>query len=256
MRFRWRVYTSEDESLVERWMDEEAKRFTGCEDGWAEFYRYWANEPDIVPDRNFWVILACENELPCAVFAIFEKDRMFTFSECLVDPQKRGCGIGSAALRECLQYAYEIIGMRIGEAMAVIFPENTASQRMFMRAGFRYVDTHSDGDALYYLYTEPQYCFCGHDCAKCITRLSSRLKLESLQKRAVTFYRDAFQMELYPEEVQCSGARNGDVCRVCRDCPFMQCCKEKGFISCVHCPNPCEQYITYKEKYVNQCHQI
>ena len=65
----------------------------------------------------------------------------------------RGYGIGSAVLRELLDNGEDIIGQKTDKVMAVIFPGNTASQKCFEKAGFKYVSSHPDGDAWYYRYT-------------------------------------------------------------------------------------------------------
>ncbi|MBQ8547521.1 MAG: hypothetical protein IJ427_03395 [Lachnospiraceae bacterium] len=46
MKFTWEDYSVTYKDVVETWLDEEAKQFTGCDDGFEEFYNYWANEAD------------------------------------------------------------------------------------------------------------------------------------------------------------------------------------------------------------------
>jgi GNAT superfamily N-acetyltransferase len=74
-----------------------------------------------------------------------------TVMEIVVDPEKRGQGIGRKLLKELLARE-DIIGFSIVKSEAVIFPTNIASQKAFTNAGFRYHHTHEAGDALYYAY--------------------------------------------------------------------------------------------------------
>ena len=256
MNFHWRNYTDSDKSLVESWFDEETRRLTGCGDGWAEFYSYWMDREDTRSGENFWSLLACEEDVPAAVFVIAESDGMFTFSECAVDPQKRGRGIGKESLAELVVSARTILGKPIREALAVIFPDNVQSQKIFQSAGFRHAGTHPDGDAMYYVYAESMECYCGHDCSRCVTRWASRLGLASLRESAVRFYRDTVGRTICEGEVHCEGGRTEAVFSLCGECPFARCCKNTGLDSCRQCQNPCAEYQTYKANFVNRCHQI
>lgn len=256
MRFHWRYYTDSDKPLVESWFDAETRRLTGCEDGWGEFYSYWIGEPYIRQGENFWTLLACEKDIPAAVFVIAESEGLFTFSECAVDPQKRGRGIGKSALAELMEHSRVILGKPIREALAVIFPDNTPSQKIFQNAGFRQAGVHPDGDAIYYVYAEPMECYCGHDCGHCVTRWASRLGLTFLRERTVRFYQDSVGRTIRTGDVYCKGGRTEEVFCLCEECPFMRCCKNKGLDSCCQCNNPCGEYQNYKENFVNRCHQI
>lgn len=256
MRFRWIPYKAEYESLVESWFDEETCSLTGCDGGWADYYSYWNGEEGMKPGENFWAILAAEQEEPCAIFVIAETEGLFTFSECAVDPQMRGQGIGKAALSELLGNSPVILGRTIREAMAVIYPNNPASKKMFQYAGFRYVSAHPDGDVLYFFYTVSQLCYCGHDCGRCVTRLADRLGLDFLRENVVSFYEEQCGKKYRIEEIHCSGGRTGVIFTGCQDCPFIRCCRKNGLDSCLQCPAPCELYIQYRKAYVNSCHQI
>lgn len=46
MKFTWDDYSATYKDVVETWLDEEAKKFTGCDDGFEGYYNYWVNEPD------------------------------------------------------------------------------------------------------------------------------------------------------------------------------------------------------------------
>ena len=75
-----------------------------------------------------------------------------TISEFIVSPEMRNQGHGTAILRELLRYTQEILGVSFQQAVAVIFPNNQASQRAFEKAGFIFESSHPDGDAWYYVY--------------------------------------------------------------------------------------------------------
>jgi len=156
MKFEWVDYTTEYSRVVESWLDREAKRFTGCDDGWDDFFDYWCNEGDHKKGENFWDKVVFEGSTPFAVIALGMNDNgEFIISEYIVDPKKRGKGCGTAALRELLANSTEIIGKDIRTAEAVIYPNNIASQKAFEKAGFRFSSMHPDGDASYYTYTKP-----------------------------------------------------------------------------------------------------
>ena len=74
--------------------------------------------------------------------------------ETLVAPEKRNQGKGSELLKELLINGKSIIGREISRADAVIFPSNKASQKAFEKAGFKYLRTNEDGDAMDYIFEQ------------------------------------------------------------------------------------------------------
>lgn len=92
-------------------------------------------------------------------------------------------------------------------------------------------------------------CFCGHDCARCVTYLASRRDEDGLRRRAQAFYREAFGLAIPLAECRCGGGRSQEVFALCRECPFALCCRERGIDSCAACPEyPCPQLAAYQEK--------
>ena len=150
MQFTWIDYTKEYEETVESWMDDEAKRNTGCDDGWAEYLDYWMNEPGTRFGENFWCKMVYDGPVPVSVIAIAEEKGEMIVSEVVVCTEKRRQGIGTAVLTELLYEHREILGKSIESAMAVIYPGNIASQKAFEKAGFHWESAHPDGDAWYY----------------------------------------------------------------------------------------------------------
>ncbi len=137
--------------FVEQWLDAAALRFTGLEDGFREFYEYWAAEDGYRVGENYWCKVVYERGLPVGVIAFALYEGKMTIMEILVAPEKRGQGKGTQILKE-LHTCPEILGFSIQNSEAVIFPDNVASQRAFEIAGFYHHHTYEDGSALIYVY--------------------------------------------------------------------------------------------------------
>ncbi len=152
MRFNWIDYTPAYKETVDSWFDEDAKRFTGCDEGFDEYYQCCTNESETKLGENFWAKIIIDNTEPVGIIAIGLSDNVFTISEFIIRPDRRGTGIGSSALVELLARSKNTIGVRINDANAVIFPNNIASQKTFEKAGFIFHSEHPDGDAWYYRY--------------------------------------------------------------------------------------------------------
>lgn len=151
MNFIWRDYNPQTMEYIEKWLDESAVNFTGLDDGFRDFYEYWAKEDGSVVGENFWCKVVFENDKPFAVIAFGLAEGKITIMEIVIEPGKRGQGRGSKLLREFLE-SEEIIGFTIQKSEAVIYPSNIASKKAFENAGFKYHYTHEDGDAMYYVY--------------------------------------------------------------------------------------------------------
>ena len=153
MKFIWCDY-SPYMSFVEDWIDENAIKMTGVDDGWRSFHNYWINDEEITYNENYWCKTVYEDDIPFAVIAFTEYKDIFIIQEVIVRPDFRGKGYGPSLLRELLSRGDEIIGHRIQRCCAEIFLNNTVSQKAFERAGFVYDHMHVDGDILYYLFDE------------------------------------------------------------------------------------------------------
>ena len=138
-------------AFVENWLDAAAVRSTGLEDGFRDFYEYWAAEVGYRVGENYWCKVVYETGLPVGVIAFTLYEGKMTIMEILVAPEKRGQGKGSQILKE-LHSCPEILGFSIQHSEAVIFPGNRASQRTFEKAGFYHHHTYEDGSALIYVY--------------------------------------------------------------------------------------------------------
>ncbi len=154
MTYQWIDYTSDYASIVETFLDDTARKLTGCDEGWQEYYDYLVKDPSICFDKNFWAKVISAEDRPIAVIAMGLYNRTLTVSEFVVLPEVRGKGHGTAILRELLTCTQELLGVSFRRAVAVIYPNNQVSQRAFEKAGFVFESSHPDGDAWYYTYTK------------------------------------------------------------------------------------------------------
>ncbi len=153
MNYIWRDYIPNTMEYIETWLDEDAVRFTGLDEGFRNFYGYWAREDGVVPGENFWCKVVFENDEPFAVIALTEYKGKVTVMELVVAPEKRGQGSGSKLLKELL-IRDDVLGFVIEKSEAVVYPDNIASQKAFVKAGFQYHHTHKDddGESMYYVF--------------------------------------------------------------------------------------------------------
>ena len=147
----WRDYHPQTMQYVESWLDENAIKATGLDEGFRSFYEYWAHEEGFIVGENYWCKVIFEEDTPLAVIALCQHDQTILVMEIVVDPQKRGQGIGTKLLKELLD-SNDILGFAIQKSEAVIFPDNIASQKTFEKAGYKHHHTYEDGTAMYYVY--------------------------------------------------------------------------------------------------------
>lgn len=152
MRFIWRDYDKFDKSVVEEWLDDEARRTTGIDGSFEELYRYWLDKSDTTVENELWCKVVFRADKAVAALLIGCHKGEFTLSEFIVDPMLRGKGIGTAVLTELIKHSVYILGKDITFVKAVIFPDNEASKRAFEKSGFNYDSTHPDGDSMYYVH--------------------------------------------------------------------------------------------------------
>ena len=102
-----------------------------------------------------------------------------------------------------------------------------------------------------------QPCYCGHDCARCITYIATLRDNDNLRRQSQSFYKERFGLDMPFEKFNCEGGRSQNVFELCEGCPFVKCCKERSVDSCNKCPEyPCREISDYQVKYVNKCNQI
>ena len=157
LKYGWIDYTPRFDYLIESWFDKEGKKYTGCDDGFADYFKYWIGQPKIKYNENFWAKIILNENVPVGIIVLSSDEETYYIAEYIISPAERGRGVGSSALRELLDNGDLIIGKTIHKACACIFPDNTVSKKAFEKAGFKYSHTHADGDAEYYLYSRPYY---------------------------------------------------------------------------------------------------
>ncbi len=134
--FEWKDYTKEDTALVASWLNADAVRMTGMDEGFDAFHQYWKNESSPERGEYFWSKLVSENGHPFAVISYGYCNGTVTIMEIVVDPAVRGQGKGTAVISEFLNNAAAWIAQPITVFNAVVFQRNTASQIAFYKAGF------------------------------------------------------------------------------------------------------------------------
>lgn len=90
--FEWCDYSEEFSTVTDSWMDSQAKYFTGCEDGFQDYYDYWKNESDIELNVNFWAKIIKLYGKPVGIIALFFFDDVLSVSEFIIAPQMRNNG--------------------------------------------------------------------------------------------------------------------------------------------------------------------
>ena len=164
MGFTWLDYDPETMDFVESWLDEAAVRTTGLDEGFRDFYEYWAGEEGFAVGENFWCKVVCAQDEPLAVIAFCRYEGNTDVMELVVKPEKRGQGIGTELLKAFLEH------FAVQKSEAVIFPGNIASRKAFENAGFYHHHSHEDGTALYFVYEclEKEYYAgaCGKYCIR------------------------------------------------------------------------------------------
>lgn len=153
MRCGWKPYCNDNAPLVDTWLDAEAVRETGLEDGWQSYYAYWMAESRAGEGKDRCFLISQGNR-PFAVMYIVVSGGEMVISEYVVAPDWRGKGHGSAILRELLDNAARLLNTEVSQARAVIFPDNAASVRAFEKAGFALESRNHDafGESLNYAY--------------------------------------------------------------------------------------------------------
>ncbi len=153
MRFRWRNYDSSDAGLVDSWLDGDAVRQTGLDDGWQSFYDYWMAQSRAGEGKDRCFLL-WQGNMPFAVMYLCVLGGEMILSELVVAPGMRGRGYGTAVIMELLENAVMLVGTPVCAVKAAIFPGNLASVRAFEKAGFSLVSRQRDawGDSLHYAY--------------------------------------------------------------------------------------------------------
>ena len=101
LKYGWVDYSKDYREIVESFLDDEAIKSTGCDDGFEAFYTYWMSEEDTRLNENFWFKVISTDQKPIAIIAIAKSQQNeFTVSEFIIAPTERRKGHGKAILKE------------------------------------------------------------------------------------------------------------------------------------------------------------
>lgn len=151
MILEWAEYDAGYGDLIDSWLDDFAVKMTGLDSGWND---YWngvlldsVNFPGCVDVCR--IIQADGMPLAAVSFGYFSGE--VTISEIIVAPGQRGNGIGTQILKELVLLSRDLFQAEIIRFCAVVFPDNTASQGAFEKAGFD-KQLMPDGTCFQYVY--------------------------------------------------------------------------------------------------------
>ena len=150
MKYNWKDYSAEYSEIINSWFDSEALSMTGLDEDFDSYVNAVTEDSANFPNTEFKVIFEGDSPVAVAVYGVY--NRIVTVMEIVVAPNERGKGKGSGIIRDLLQICNETFNETIKQFRAVIFPNNTASQKAFEKAGFHFESAHEDGDAWYYVY--------------------------------------------------------------------------------------------------------
>ena len=222
----------------------------------CEWYQYWKT-----PDR-FYAYIQRKEELAFIGEVNLHKSEKNNWFEMgiIIEAKYRGMGYSVPALNLLLEHAFTKMNAK---AVHNYFEDNRkAAINLHLKAGF--IQTGHKNGMVDFLITKEQYerfkanfCYCGHDCARCITYIATQQNDNNLRRQSQSFYKEKFGLDIPLEKFNCNGGRSDKVFEPCKECPFIKCCKQHDVDSCSKCPEyPCKEISDYQAKYVNKCNQI
>ena len=139
-----------------------------------------------------------------------------------------------------------------------VFPDDADTIADYITAAGLYISERYETEfANIFVARKKCKCYCGHDCARCITYIATQRKDDSLRRLSQRFYKEQFRLDIPLEKFNCNGGRSDNIIELCKECPFVKCCKQHNVDSCSKCPEyPCKEISDYKAKYVNKVNQI
>ena len=139
-----------------------------------------------------------------------------------------------------------------------VFPDDADTIADYITAAGLYISERYETEfANIFVARKKCKCYCGHDCARCITYIATQRKDDSLRRLSQRFYKEQFGLDIPLEKFNCNGGRSDNIIELCKECPFVKCCKQHNVDSCSKCPEyPCKEISDYKAKYVNKVNQI
>ncbi len=105
--------------------------------------------------------------------------------------------------------------------------------------------------------TTENKCYCGHDCAKCVTYIATQTNDDALREQSQKFYKELIGRDIPLEQFNCEGGRSDNIFVPCLECPFRKCCMKRNYTSCEECSGyPCHMLADYRARHVNRSNQI
>lgn len=222
-----------------------------------EWYQYWKT-----PDRFYAYIQRDKDHAFIGEVSLHKNEKNdWLEMGIIIEAKYRGMGYSVAALNLLLEHAFTKMNAK---AVHNYFEDNRkAAINLHLKAGF--IQTGQKNGMVDFLITKEQYeksvkstlCYCGHDCAMCITYIATQRDDDNLRRQSQSFYKEKFGLDIPLEKFNCNGGRSDKVFEFCKECPFIKCCKQHDIDSCSKCPKyPCKEISDYQAKYVNKCNQI
>ena len=145
-----------------------------------------------------------------------------------------------------------------GTRKVTIYPDTPDEIKTYIaNAGLLLTESYETEFAHIFSAKKECKCYCGHDCARCITYIATQRNDDNLRKQSQSFYKERFGLDIPLEKFNCRGGRTDKIFELCQACPFRKCCIDRNISSCNLCPEyPCATLKDYQIKYVNKCNQI
>jgi hypothetical protein len=92
---------------------------------------------------------------------------------------------------------------------------------------------------------------CGFDCRNCPAYKATHSNDNAERERIADKWSKANGRKMTPEDILCDGCRvsGGRLVAYCALCNIRKCARDKGYLTCAHCPQmPCENIIQQKTK--------
>ncbi len=222
-----------------------------------EWYQYWKT-----PDRFYAYIQRAEDRVFIGEVNLHKNEKNDWFEMgIIIEAKYRGMGYSVPALSLLLEHAFT--KMNAGAVHNDFEESRKAAINLHLKVGF--IETSDKDGMVDFLITKEQYekqhksdfCYCGHDCSKCVTYIATQKNDDNLRRQSQSFYTEKFGLDIPLEKFNCNGGRSDKVFELCKDCPIVECCEQHDVDSCSKCPEyPCKEISDYQKKYVNRCNQI
>lgn len=147
--FQWVDYTSQYAPLVNSWLDEDAIDMTGLDMGWDHYWQAVREDAANFHGCQDFCKVILHDGVPCAAVCYGIYQNTMTISEIVVAPNVRRQGIGTRLLTELIEFTSEA---DVDSLTAVVFPQNLASRKAFLNAGFCLDRRTEDGIDLIFSY--------------------------------------------------------------------------------------------------------